>query len=67
MVVYHGTDAEFYEFNVQNKRTKRLNFGNGIYLTPNKNLAKMYSNIDKVMKLYAVLNNPYTFYSHRLE
>ena len=67
LVMYHGTDANFTEFNTDNKSTSgKLNFGKGIYLTPNKSLAEMYTTIGNVMSLYVAVKNPYEIFSTRL-
>ncbi len=63
-VFYHGTDTDFTEFDVQKQRTRgKRNFGKGIYLTPNRSLAEMYSNSGNVMELYAALESPYEIFS----
>ncbi|MBQ5320553.1 MAG: hypothetical protein J6K88_00595 [Oscillospiraceae bacterium] len=66
--VYHGTDSEFTEFNTNKQRTSgKLNFGKGIYLTPNKNLSEMYTETGNVMELYASVKNPYEIFGTRLD
>ena len=60
LIVYHGTDEQFSKFDTSRQRTSsKLNFGKGIYLTPNRSLAEMYSNTGNVMELYAVVKKPY--------
>ena len=68
LIVYHGTDEKFTEFDTSHQRTSgKLNFGKGIYLTPNRSLAEMYSNTGNVMKLFAVVKNPYEIFSTRFD
>ena len=68
LVMYHGTDADFTEFNTDIQRTNgKLNFGKGIYLTPNKSLAEMYTTTGNVMSLYVAIKNPYEIFSTRLD
>ena len=54
--MYHGTDANFTEFNTDNKRTSgKLNFGKEIYLTPNI-AEKLLSNAIKVAMFFAIFS-----------
>ena len=56
LVVYHGTKAQFDEFNINSPRTGVDIFGRGFYFTPYKNKAKFYGKI--VMPVYLSITNP---------
>lgn len=62
LVVYHGTDNKFTEFNPS--YTGRLDqgyFGKGFYFTPDKNMAKGYAkgaHGDTIMEVFINLRNP---------
>ena len=72
MVLYHGTTDNIKQFDL--KHPNRLDtgyLGKGIYLTPNKGLAKIYADIKKsrfrkatedkkILELYVRLENPKT-------
>lgn len=53
LVVYHGTDADFTQFDASYDGY----FGSGIYLTGNMEDAEQYG--DNTMSLYAKIENPY--------
>lgn len=56
LVVYHGTKAQFDEFDINIPRTGVDIFGRGFYFTPYKNKAKFYGKI--VMPVYLSITNP---------
>lgn len=56
-VVYHGTDADFNEFDLKADRVNRGNNPEGVYLTPDKHEAGDYGK--NVMPLYAKAENTY--------
>jgi Large polyvalent protein associated domain 39/ADP-Ribosyltransferase in polyvalent proteins len=61
LVVYHGTAADFSAFN-KDQGGRAQYFGDGIYLTSDKNQASMYAGRGEgsnVMPVYAALKNPF--------
>ena len=55
LVVYHGTNKDFTEFNVS--RTSELDLGSGIYLTRAPYRASLFGNV--VMPVYVSMKNPF--------
>lgn len=65
ILVYHGTNAEFTDFdkNLQNSVTGHGDFGKGFYFTRNKNVAKYYTLKSKENRIlittYVSIRNPF--------
>jgi hypothetical protein len=57
LVVYHGTDEEFYAFDPSKQNVRNARMGMGFYFTANKDAAAMSG--DRVMPVYLSLQNPY--------
>ena len=61
LVVYHGTKHEFTVFDAEKSSVNSGNkghFGQGFYLTPNRDLAQSFAIGGKVMQVFANLRNP---------
>ena len=56
LVVHHGTDKEFYEFNYSSLGKNGTLFGIGFYFANNKNVASNYGS--KVLKSYLNIKKP---------
>jgi hypothetical protein len=56
VVVYHGTNSDFYKFTKTKGRGKKNQ--SGIYLTDNPSVAKLYG--DRILMCFASIKNPFT-------
>jgi hypothetical protein len=56
LVVYHGTNSDFYKFTKTKGRGKKNQ--SGIYLTDNPSVAKLYG--DRILMCFASIKNPFT-------
>lgn len=68
LVVYHGTNADFYTFEKGHKRTSgMLNFGDGYYFAVDKSTAEMYmeGKDARILECYINIRNPYVVYWSR--
>lgn len=65
LVVYHGTDADFNEFNMRDfGKDGETAEGFGIYLTDNPDVANAYG--ERSIKAYANITNPATSFSQNI-
>ena len=55
LICYHGTDNEFYEFDVNKQRNGRL--GKGFYISENKIEAENYG--ERLLKVFLNIKNPF--------
>lgn len=65
LIVYHGTNADFFVFKKNNRRTRgNLNFGEGYYFTSSRNMVENYADGEngRVVEVYIAIRNPYTVY-----
>ena len=56
LVVYHGTNSDFYKFTKTKGRGKKNQ--SGIYLSDNPSVAKLYG--DRILMCFASIKNPFT-------
>ena len=58
-IVYHGTDNNFVQFNINHRTKNGKMYGDGIYFTKDIEQAKKYTKTNNIIKGYINLKNPF--------